>query len=125
MARNIYARQTQRKIFDQFSVCGFNWNGWHSSSLPECDCEVHKISWLITDGDNSRLWIDDSAVVIFYPVHAVDDVPLGAVWALGAYNIDLKKFNIKYNFGNTKKNSIILTTAYEKSTLLKGLPNQK
>ena len=59
---------------------------------------------MITDGDNSRLWIDDSAVVIFYPVHAVDDVPLGAVWALGADNIDLKKFNIKYNFGNTKKN---------------------
>ena len=46
---------------------------------------------MITDGDNSRLWIDDSAVVILYPVHAVDDVPLGAVWALGADNIDLKK----------------------------------
>ena len=53
---------------------------------------------MITDGDNSRLWIDDSAVVILYPVHAVDDVPLGAVWALGADNIDLKKLNKKVEY---------------------------
>ena len=59
--------------------------------IPEGYCEVHKISGLITNRDNSWLWVDYSAIVIFYFVHAVDDMPLGAVIAVWANNINLKK----------------------------------
>ena len=45
---------------------------------------------MITKRDNSWLWVDYSAIVIFYFVHAVDDVPLGAVIAVWANNINLK-----------------------------------
>ena len=74
-----------------------------SLTLPECYCEVHKISGLITNCDNSWLWVDYSAVVIFYLVHAVDDVPLGAVIAVRADNINLKNEWIhEYRFKSLK-----------------------
>ena len=63
--------------------------------LPECDCKVHKISWLITNGNNPWFRIDYSTIVIFYLVHAVDDVSFCTIYTTWADNIDLKKYKIK------------------------------
>lgn len=59
-------------------------------SLPEGYCEVHKVSGLITNGDNSWLWVYYSAIVILHLAHAVDDVPLRNIFAVRANDINLK-----------------------------------
>ena len=62
--------------------------------LPEGYCEIHKVSGLITNGDNSWLWVYYSAIVILHLAHAVDYVPLGNIFAVRANNVNLKYLNL-------------------------------
>jgi len=56
---------------------------------PEGDGEVHEILWLVTDSDDSRFRIRDSAAVELVLVDAVDDVLLAGVHPGRADDVDL------------------------------------
>ena len=82
--------------------------------VPECDGEVHEVPGLVADCDDPGLGVDDGAGLELLLVHAVDDVPLGAVGPTGTDDVHLVIFPGQRVFIHFNNVLIILTVTSTK-----------